>query len=206
MYKKDKVAPLNLPLPFIWALSPFFPSGAPHTRLPRGRRDPAASQGLWRQRRCSVSPAFPAIGFTGAERGGPRSAAGGQGSCLRAGMCSFFRSQFPRCDHPPEAGATDIEAHGLGFEPKGLPSWGDWHPPLPAAAFQFLPNSPPQAGVGQGSPRALLSGGQAPFKEGTAACHFGFCCSLAVSPVPLNWRHFPFSLRLAGRVALGKTY
>lgn len=34
MYKKDKVAPLNLPLPFLWAVLPFFPSGAPHTPSP----------------------------------------------------------------------------------------------------------------------------------------------------------------------------
>lgn len=34
--KKDKVAPLNLPLPFIWALLPFFPSG--HlTHPPQGK-------------------------------------------------------------------------------------------------------------------------------------------------------------------------
>lgn len=47
MYKTDKVAPLNLPLPFIWALSPFFPSGAPHTPSPgEGKVPVAGGQGV----------------------------------------------------------------------------------------------------------------------------------------------------------------
>lgn len=73
MYKKDKVAPLNLPLPFTWAVSPFFPSGAPHTPLPRGRKPLVPGKvGGGDSSPCTLCfhplpPALPVVGGTGAK-------------------------------------------------------------------------------------------------------------------------------------------
>lgn len=72
MYKKDKVAPLNLPLPFTWAVSPFFPPGALHTPLPRGRKPLGPGKtGGGGSSPCtlcfhSLPSAFPVMGVTGA--------------------------------------------------------------------------------------------------------------------------------------------
>lgn len=92
MYNKDKVAPLNLPLPFIWALSPFFPTGAPHTPFPRGGNTPVAREGSV----CSTSPcalSLHTLCFQSRDSHGPRSLPA-QGSCLWAELCLYFKSRF----------------------------------------------------------------------------------------------------------------
>lgn len=186
MYNKDKVAPLNLPLPFIWALSPFFPTGAPHTPLPRGGNTPIAREGYV----CSISPCasmpslFPVTRL-------PRAQKFAGSGLLPLGRAVFVLQEpvFSNVGHLPDAGGADIEAPGLGFEPKWLPSLGDW--PLPSLLLPFNSCTTLLTRTGWGRAEAarggwhspgVLSGEMTDSKTETAACHV---CSFPISSVPL---------------------
>lgn len=55
---------------------------------------------------------------------------------------------FSNVGHLPDAGGADVEAPGLGFEPKWLPSLGDWHLPSLLLPFNSCTTLPHQDGVG----------------------------------------------------------
>lgn len=131
------MAPLNLPLPFIWALSPFFPSGAPHTSLPRGRQDP------WPERFTAAAPSTLASLRLCLLRLQPRASRGLEdgglvhwGSALVCGdsLCPIppepvFSTYLPAAavvpGGLPDAPGARVEAPGLAFKPKWLqPVWG----------------------------------------------------------------------------------
>ena len=229
MYKTDKVVPLNLPLPFIWALSPFFPSGAPHTPSPgegkipvAGARAGEASKG---SRPFPTQPApkplrlpsrTPGPGGEGLEVqwvGALASEQGlGPGATFQQGSSSSSGSQGPLTRSTSSAPSRCWGwwgAAGLGSKPLWMAGICPFSLLLP---FKPQPTAPPQGQSGGGQGRQGKP--QSPpwkddrllVKRGQLSAILTSVAPCQFSPVPLTRGHSPFWLRFSGCMALGKTY
>ena len=153
MYKTDKVAPLNLPLPFTWALWPFFSGHLTHP--PRGEEGPPLpGRPMAVPTALPCHPPFPSWGSQGLA--GHVSV--GQCPCLWAGLFVFQEPVFSHVGHLPNAGQTTLKHLAWAASQHVCPAWEPGIRPSHCCVLTAAQQPPTRAGQGEAED---AGGGQA---------------------------------------------